>query len=246
VTSPDSAQVTRGHLLDGRVSHDQTRAGHRTGIEPVLLAAAIPARAGERVLEAGTGSGAALLCLAARVPGIFGLGVERDPGLADLARDNAAQNGFSMLSFLAEDIGAFRAAAPFDHACANPPWHEPGGTASPDAGQESARRADDTLFGIWASRLGAALRPRGTLTLIIAAHALPACLAACAAARCGSPSIFPFWPRDGVPAKLVLLRTVRDGRGPCRVLPGLVLHDSAGDFSPAADAVLRGGEALIF
>jgi tRNA1(Val) A37 N6-methylase TrmN6 len=242
----DPPEVTRGHLLGGRVVHDQPRAGHRTGIEPVFLAAAIPARPGQRVLEGGCGCGAALLCLAARVQGIFGVGVERDAALAGIARENAAQNGFSTLSFLADDIATFRATAPFDHACANPPWHAAGGTVSPDSARESARRADDTLFGVWASRLSAALRPRGTLTLIIAAHALPACLAACEAARCGSPSIFPLWPRDGVAAKLVLLRTVRDGRAPCRLLPGLVLHDAAGGFSAAADAVLRGGEELDF
>ena len=68
--------VTEGHLLGGRVRYAQPRVGYRTGIEPVLLAAAVAARAGERVLEAGCGAGAGLLCLAARVPGITGLGVE--------------------------------------------------------------------------------------------------------------------------------------------------------------------------
>ena len=75
-------------LLDGRVRHDQPAAGHRTGIEPVLLAASIPARAGARVLEGGAGSGAALLCLAHRVPGIIGLGLEIDPALAAIASAN--------------------------------------------------------------------------------------------------------------------------------------------------------------
>ena len=62
--------ATDGHLLGGRVSYAQPREGFRSGIEPVLLAAAIPARPGEHVLEGGSGAGAALLCLAARVPGL--------------------------------------------------------------------------------------------------------------------------------------------------------------------------------
>jgi tRNA1(Val) A37 N6-methylase TrmN6 len=46
---------TAGTLLGGRVSYRQFAAGHRSGFEPVFLAAAVPAQAGERVLEAGTG-----------------------------------------------------------------------------------------------------------------------------------------------------------------------------------------------
>ena len=53
-------EVTQGHLLGGRVRYAQPRSGFRSGIEPVLLAAAVPARPGERVLEAGSGAGAAL------------------------------------------------------------------------------------------------------------------------------------------------------------------------------------------
>ena len=70
--------VTAGSLLGGRVPYCQPAQGHRSGIEPVLLAASIPARAGARVLEGGSGAGAGLLCLAARVPDISGLGLEVD------------------------------------------------------------------------------------------------------------------------------------------------------------------------
>ena len=46
-------------LLGGRVPYVQPTHGHRSGIEPVLLAASIPARAGHMVLEGGAGAGAA-------------------------------------------------------------------------------------------------------------------------------------------------------------------------------------------
>src|SRR5277367_7136876 len=84
----EGMELTEGHLLGGRVRYAQPRDGFRSGIEPVLLAAAVPARAGERVLEVGSGAGAALLCLAARVSGVVGLGLERDAALAALAADN--------------------------------------------------------------------------------------------------------------------------------------------------------------
>ena len=233
-------------LLGGRVRHDQLADGHRTGIEPVLLAASIPARPGDRVLEGGTGSGAGLLCLAARVGGISGVGIERDKALAALARANIAANGFAPLTVLEADLAEARPDGLFDHAFANPPWHAAAGTPSPDARQEAARRGADGLFALWASRLAARLRHRGTLTIAIAAATLPAGLTALAACGCGSPAVLPLWPRAGRPARLLLLRGIKGGRGPCVLLPGLVLHLPQGGYTPQAEAILRHAAPLAF
>jgi tRNA1Val (adenine37-N6)-methyltransferase len=238
-------ETTEGRLLGGRVRYAQPRTGFRSGIEPVLLAATIPARAGERVIEAGTGAGAALLCLAARLPGVAGLGVECDPALAGLARHNADANGFGALEFVVADITALPAdVGPFDHALANPPYHAETGTASPVPQREAAKRADAGTFGQWTARLGALLRPRGTLSLIVPAAALPACLAALEAANCRPSWVLPLWPKPGRAAKLVLLRGIKGGRGQLCLLPGLVLHTPEGGFTDAAEAILRGGAAL--
>ncbi len=235
-----------GHLLGGRVRYSQPVTGFRSGIEPVLLAAAVPARPGQRVLEGGSGAGAALLCLAARVPGLFGVGVERDAALASLATRNAAANGWPDLRFIAADIGAAPGLEPgsFDHACANPPYHPSGGTASPEARRESAKRAPAGLFDLWAATLAAALRPRGTLTFILATGSLPAGMAAFTAAGCPPTALLPLWPKPGRAAKLLLLQGVKGSRTPVRVLPGLVLHNVDGGYTPQAEAILRHGAAL--
>lgn len=229
------------HLLGGRVVHSQPELGHRTGVEPVLLAAFVPARPGERVLEGGSGAGAGLLCLAARVA-VSGLGVEIDAEVTAMAMANAAANGFAGLRFVAGDLTQGIEGV-FDHAMANPPWHVPGGTASPDAGKDRARRAGEGLFAAWAQALVRPLRHRGTLNWVVGADHVPAALAAFACAGCGSLALLPLWPRAGRAAKLVLLRGVKGGRGPFRLLPGLVLHE-AGGYTAAAQAILRDGAAL--
>jgi tRNA1(Val) A37 N6-methylase TrmN6 len=227
------------------VRYAQPRHGFRSGIEPVLLAAAVPARAGERVLEGGSGAGAALLCLAARVPGVRGVGVERDSTLVSLARQNAAANGRAGLSFIKADMAALPDTGMFDHGCANPPYHPTASTPSPDAGREAAKRSGADVFDVWASALASRLRPRGTLTFILPCAMLPACVAAFTAAGCSATAMLPLWTRSGCVAKLVLLRGVKDGRMPFHVLPGLVLHGAPGSgFTPAAEAILRGGAAL--
>src|ERR1700749_1851765 len=122
-------ETTQGHLLGGRVSYRQPASGFRSGIEPILLAASIPARAGEHVLEAGTGAGAALLCLTARVPGVYATGVEMDAEMANLAAANAETNGFSGIGIVRERIESAVLPRLFDHAIANPPYHQPGDPA---------------------------------------------------------------------------------------------------------------------
>jgi tRNA1Val (adenine37-N6)-methyltransferase len=236
--------TTQGHLLGGRVIYRQPASGFRSGIEPILLAASIPARAGEHVLEAGTGAGAALLCLTARVPGVYATGVEMDPEMANLAAANAQTNGFSGIGIVRERIESAVLPRLFDHAIANPPYHRPGDPASPDAGRATAKCGSDVLIRSWIERLSVSLRRRGSLTLIVSAGMVPGCLTAMSGSRCPCTAIFPLWPKVERSAKLVLLRGVRDSRTPMRLLAGMVLHRPDGSFSDAAQAILGDASAL--
>lgn len=236
-------EVTPGTLLDGSVRYTQPARGFRSGIEPVLLAASVSARAGERVLEAGSGAGAGLLCFAARVPGIAGIGLERDPALAALAGANARANGFA-LRFVAGDVLAAPFAGLFDHAFANPPYHDAGGTESHDVMRVAAKQGAGGLVADWAAALGATLRHRGTLTLIIPPHRLAEALGGCAHGGCGGVRLLPLWPRTGEAAKLMLLRAVRGGRSPLVLLPGIALHEASRGFTAEIAACMREGAPL--
>jgi tRNA1(Val) A37 N6-methylase TrmN6 len=242
-------ELTEDGLLGGRVVLRQPRAGGlRAGLDAVLLAAAIPAKPGERVLEAGCGSGAAFLCLAARVPDLSIVAVERDAGLAALARENAAANGLAgRVEVIEGDVAdpALRRALPrCDHAFANPPYW-PGGTAPPEARRRGSTHTEDGPgLAEWAACLAATLAARGaTATLVLPAARFDSGVAALRAAGCGGLALLPLWPRAGESAKRVLLQGRRGGRGPARVLPGLVLHGEKG-FTPEAEALLREGAPL--
>lgn len=236
-------ELTEGFLLGGRVRYDQPRAGFRSGIEPVFLAGSVPARAGEFVIEGGCGAGAGLLCLAARVPGVRGLGIERDGAMAEVARRNIVANGLAGIAVQAGDVaGAEFPAA--DHSFANPPYYAAAGTQPPDAMRAAAKHATAGLVSAWVHALAAPLRRRGTLTLILAVSAIPEAIAAMETADCRAGALLPLWPKQGRGAKLVVVQGVRHGRGSFRVLPGIVLHEADGRFTPEAEAVLRNGVCL--
>ena len=231
---------TEDRLLNGRVALRQPAKGFRAGLDAVLLAAFVPAKPGETVLEAGPGTGAAFLCLATRVPRVAIRAVEREPAMAALARENAARAGLSAQIEQGDvaDLALARAFGPVAHGFANPPYW-PGGTPPPGAIRRAATHEAGPGLADWVGFLAAAIAPRGSLSLILPAARFDAAVAAMRDAGFGAVELLPLWPRAGVAAKRVLLRARKGARSPAKILPGLVLHEADGRFTEAAEAILR-------
>src|ERR1700757_2509551 len=89
------ADTTEDAFLGGQLRLRQPKSGHRAGHDAMLLAAATPARPGDRVVDFGAGVGAAGFALARRVAGVELVLVEIDEALAALARANASANAIA-------------------------------------------------------------------------------------------------------------------------------------------------------
>lgn len=229
-------------LLGGRVRFAQPAAGYRAAIDPVLLAAIVPAAFRGRIADLGCGAGAVALCIAARVAAAEVVGVERDHALAQVARENAVANGFAgRVSIVAADM-LDRPIPPesCDFAVSNPPFLEAArADPSPDPRRRAAGVEGDASLQDWIGALLDAVKPRGTVALIQRADRLGDILAGLAG-RAGEIVVFPLWPRAGEPARRIIVRARKGIATPLRLAAGLVLHEGQG-YSAAADAVLRGG-----
>ena len=84
--------LTCDDFLGGKLRIWQPRIGYRAGVDPVILAASVPAKPGDTILELGCGVGVASLCIAARVPDVQITGVEIQVDYAALAKRNAREN----------------------------------------------------------------------------------------------------------------------------------------------------------
>ncbi|WP_293900335.1 methyltransferase [Phenylobacterium sp.] len=236
--------VTEDRLLDGRVSLRQPARGYRAGLDAALLAAACDALAGERVIEAGCGAGGALLAAAARRPDARFTGVERDTAALALAHENIALNGMAGRVEAVEGDVAVRFSLlgldAFDAAFANPPFFDDAGALrGPAPERRAAWMADDGLAA-WIGFLTKAVHEGGTVTVIHRADRLGD-LMALLADKTGSVQVRPIHPFADAPAKRVLVRAVKTGKAPLRLLPPLVLHDRDGDkHRPEVEAILRG------
>ena len=244
---PSHAVEDADSLLGGRVYLEQPEDGYRVAIDSVFLAAAVPAAMG-LVLDVGAGVGAASLCYLARVPGARAMGLEVQPELAALAGRNAAKNDMAdRATFHVGDLldppDAVKSGE-FDHVMANPPYL-PADRAdvSPDPAKAAANVEGTADLAAWLDFCLAMVRPKGSVTMIHRADRLDEVLGLLHG-RAGGIVVFPLWPREGQPAKRVLVRARKAVNTPLRLAPGLVLHREGGGYTRAAETVLRDAEAL--
>jgi tRNA1(Val) A37 N6-methylase TrmN6 len=244
----DAPSTTLDSVLSGRVTLHQPAVGYRVAIDPILLAAACPTEPGERVVDLGCGVGTAALCLARRVDGVQCAGIDLQPELAELANRNAQENGLAdRVSFIAGDILDRTLpiyARPADHVMVNPPYLKRGAaTPSENPIKALANIEGDADLAAWVAAAAKAVRPGGTITFIHRADRLPELLALLAS-RCGGLAILPLHPKAGAAAHRAIVTGRLDQRLPAILLPGLIVHEADGGFSPTLQRILRDGAAL--
>src|SRR3954447_23948754 len=245
------AECTEDAFLGGRLRLRQFKSGHRAGHDAMLLAAATPARAGDRVVDLGAGVGAAVFALARRVAGVNLALVEIDEALARLARDNAALNAIEA-DVLVLDVeagaSAFAAAGLLpdgaDIVMMNPPFNDASGhRPSPDVARATAHVAHEATLQNWVHAARRILKPGGVLTLIWRADGIAEVFPALDRGF-GSIAIQPVHGEAGAPAIRILVRAIKGGRAPTQILPALMLRDESGLPNKGVSEVLAGNGVL--
>lgn len=244
--------ITLDLFLGGKLRIFQPSSGYRSGIDPVLLAASLPVKEGERVLELGCGVGVASLCLMRRVGGVNVSAIELKPYLADLARRNGRENNFSLEVFSGDisNMPHDLTAQSFDHVMANPPYFDRSrGSRSEDHDREHAR-GEYTPLSVWVDTAARRVKPKGYVHFIFPTERLADLLAALPN-HVGSVQVTPLVPRQGRGSDLMILQARHSGRAPFKLLPQIVLHQAVehtkdgDDYTAHLSRVLRDGQGLF-
>ncbi len=250
MTDP-AREFTEDGFFGGQLRLRQPKSGHRAGHDAMLLAAATPARPGDRVIDLGAGVGAAGLAVAKRVPGIELVLVEIDPALAAFARDNAASNAIPaevVVLDVTSGAAAFAAAGlspdGADVVLMNPPFNDPARhRASPDKARGSAHLATAATLEGWIHAARRVLKSGGVLSLIWRADGLTEVLAGLGHGF-GGLIVLPVHGEAKTPAIRVLVRATKGGKAPTQIHAALVLNDELALPNKQLQEVLAGKEVL--
>lgn len=239
-------ETTIDDFLGGAVRLVQPKDGYRVSMDTVMLAATVPAKPGETVLEGGVGSGGAALCLARRLPGVRVYGIDIQRAMVELARQNIAYNDLAdFVTVRRQSVTDLSGPeATFDHVMVNPPYLAEGkAIRPPDQGKGLAHMDSGASLKDWIKFCIYRVKNRGTVSLVYRADRIDEVMALLYR-RVGDLKILPLWPRIGTPAKRVIIQGRKGVHGAAKLLPGLALHGEVDRYTSEARRILWDGAAL--
>ncbi|USG62775.1 methyltransferase [Sneathiella marina] len=251
-------QITIDGFLGNKLKIKQPHNGFRAGSDAVLLASAVETTGAISVLDVGCGVGTAGLCLLHRLPEATLWGLEVQPDLAELGRENAALNDLSARTHILRadmaDRTVFRKIqgpdnkpfleAGFDHVITNPPFYEKGRAQSAQSTTKTLAHIESNVdLAAWLQFCVARVRSKGKVTVIHRTDRLAEILSVLSG-QCGSLRVIPLWPDAESSAKRVIVQALKGGKGPLELKNGLILHDGDGLPTHPAELILRHGASL--
>ena len=231
-------------------------AGHRAGMDAMLLAATVPEGAKGALADLGAGAGAAGLAAANRLPGLTVVLIERSPAMADCARRSLALAENAHLAQRAKVIeadvalhGNQRRAAgladhAFDYVIFNPPFNAGRDRKTPDPLKAEAHAMEtDDLFERWLRTAAAILKPGGQVSIIARPESLADILSAFGK-RFGGAEVSPVCPRNGDDAIRILVTAIKGSRARLSLRDRILVHEGPGHgFSPGMSDLSNGRAA---
>lgn len=240
-------EISQDLFLGGQLSILQPITGYRAATDPVLLAAACPAKNSDEVMELGCGVGTASFCVFRRVK-VSLTGLEMQENYANLAIENGLLNKIP----IHVEIGDFRKMPKniknknFDQVIINPPYYKTA-TPSKNQGRNQSLRITNPLSE-WINEGVKRLKPNGWITIINTPENLIEILISLSKGT-GDIQIKPLTSSQNKTANRVIIRAKKGSKSITKLYPPLITHVSEGNikkFSSETEEILRRGSPLIF
>ena len=233
---------TTDDFLGGKIKLHQ--GDYKATSDAVLLAAAVSAKENETILDVGCGNGVVALCIMARVPNIKATGLEIQPQMVDLARENALLNhmDFEIVEGDVSNPPIEWRERQFHHVVTNPPYF----TEDMVRQNEVTAKAHkvQTPLSTWLDFCIKKVRAKGTLTIIHRTEAVPEILSILHK-RMGKITLIPLWPKENVQPKRVIIQATMNSNAPFQIHNGFVLHNADDTRPEMIEDIMRNAKALI-
>ena len=236
-------EYTIDKFLGNKVLLKQSKEGLRATSDSVLLAALVPAKKGETVLDVGAGNGVIGCCINARIPSKI-TAIEVQNSLCDLIKENALKNDCST-NLIQHNIFSIKDPLKgklFHHVVTNPPFYENSKNTRINVEQKKAYVADFDLKK-WLEYCLKHLRANGSFSMIHRPEMMPEILPILTK-KLGNIEIFPIVSKDGEKANRILIRGYLNKKGPLTLHFPLIMHTKNNKRTELAEKILRFGNPI--
>jgi tRNA1Val (adenine37-N6)-methyltransferase len=232
-------------LFDGRIRVIQKKTGYRFSLDAVLLAhfaARIPAAS---IIDLGTGSGIVPLILARKQANTTIVGVELQPGLADMARRTIALNGLAdRVSIVQDDLREIsRGFTPssFDLVVSNPPYYPVvNGRINPDEEKAIARHEIMATVQDIIKVSSYLTSSAGTVLIIFPAKRLMDLLTAFMTSGLKPRALRIIYSQMNGEAKLVMAEGCKTGNPELEIAEPFIIYGADGEYSEEMKRIYQG------
>ena len=229
-------------LFGGRLEIRQNKKGYRFSIDALLLARFAEPRLTDRVIDLGTGCGVIPLILVFRRKAEAVVGVEVQPSLAALARQNVSLNHLAaQIEIREEDFRNLPGkGGVFDCALCNPPYRRAGsGRVNPQEEKALARHEINATLEDVLRAAHHLLKNKGRFYSIYPATRTADLFQGLRRFHLEPKRVQFVHSRDREEARLVLVEALKEGKTQVKILPPFVLYDSEGRYTLQAEEVFR-------
>lgn len=231
-------------FFQGKLQIRQRTDGYRFSIDAVLLASSVCPKAGQTLIDLGTGCGIIPLILGFRHANIRMHAVEIQTDLAELAsfniRRNRMQDRVEVVLGDLRSLNAERFGGPVDWVVSNPPYRSPNsGRINPDSQRALARHEINVTMGGLVEAARRLLRAGGQFLTVYPAERLVELLTTMQAGGIAPKWLQTVHSQFGEPAKLVLVRGVKGGRNGLFVEAPIYIYSKEGVFSREVEQMMK-------
>lgn len=241
-------QTTHDKFLNGSITIEQLSDGGRSGSDTILLAASIPAKPGEVILEIGTGNGTGTIALAKQIADLKIIAIDIDQINLNIAKRNVILNKLSKnIEMLNEDIikknlsfcFKNKLIKSFDHIFMNPPYYDAKKIILPTSDHNKvAKSFDYNLMDSWLDVSLRLIKQKGTITIINKVSNLDIIIRKLT--RYGSLIILPLVANNKKETDRIIVNFKMGSKSNTRILNSIILHTDLGKYSDDVENVLRG------
>jgi len=220
----------------------QKKDAFRFGMDAVLLAGFAKARPGETIVDLGTGTGIIAILLSAKTRAERIIGLEIQPGIADMARRSVEGNGLSgRVSIEVMDIreaAHHLPAGEIDVVVANPPYTKwGGGLVNPDESRAISRHEIMCTLKDVVKTAASLLRYHGEFYMVHRPDRLCDIMVEMRKNQLEPKELRIVCPRAGDPPSLLLIKGMRNGNPGMKLLSPLYIYDADGNYTIEARSI---------